>query len=629
MLDNRVNDFFTKVFTSASKVKSSDNVVLIAVDDISTDKIKWPWHRDLFADIFLFLKNYSGAKSVVFQNLVIFPDSYNPEKDSIFYKSILNNNSLINSFIFVNSNAAGDVLPSDYLGLFNSKIKINISDKRTKKINSSYKAVVNLPKDLLNNAENLASSILVEDNDTILRNYMPVVQLQDKLYPSLALSAYSKFTGITDFTLYDKYLCTNDNCSTLKLPVYYKKAHDSLDNDVVGIYSKLHWYLPNNIYYSHKKYSAIDIVDSYNAIKNGETPKINPQEFKNKIVIIGLNADKDVWEQLSETPVLKKQADIDIHAVMLSNMLQNLYVSPPDFDATVYITVIFSFFILFGFKKLKYNLIFAIILSFLYFAYYLIQYRVNISIPPVTPIVTICSCAFLKQLYLLITTDKTSEMIKRAMGKYVSKDVMKRILNNLDKINVGGIRTVVTVLFVDIRNFTQISENLSPQDVTTILNEYFSTIEPIIAKYHGIINKYMGDGVLAVFGEPIKDENHALNAIKCGFEMTEKVKILRNKLSAEGKPKIEIGIGINTGEVFAGNVGTEERLEYTVIGDNVNLASRIEAFNSVLKTSFLISQYTYEYVKDHVESVKLSQVAIKGKSKPIDIYEILKIRNDR
>jgi adenylate cyclase len=139
----------------------------------------------------------------------------------------------------------------------------------------------------------------------------------------------------------------------------------------------------------------------------------------------------------------------------------------------------------------------------------------------------------------------------------------------------------------------------------------------------------MGDGVLAVFGEPIKDDNHALNAIKCGSEIMKKVTALREKFIAEGKPKIEIGIGINTGEVFAGNIGTEERLEYTVIGDNVNLAYRIESYNQLLKTNFLISQYTYDHVSDYVDVVKLSQVEIKGKSKPIDIYEILKIKNDK
>ncbi len=628
-LDNRVNDFCTKVFTKISKNYSSDKVVLIAVDDVSTDKINWPWSRDLFADIFNYIDDYAGAKAIVFQNLVIFPDSYKPEKDYIFYNNIKDKKNLINSFIFVNSNAAGDVLPSDYIPLFDSKINVNIVDNRTKIPNTNYKAVVNLPKDFLYSVNNLASSILVEDKDTILRSYMPVVQMGDKLYPSLALSAYAMYTGNREFVLYDKYLCSNDECKTLKVPISYKRAFDNLDNAVVGIYTRLNWYYPQGNYYSHKKYSAIDVLESYYALQSGGNPKINPNEFKDKIVIIGLNADKNVWEQLSETPVLTKQADIDVHAVMLSNMLKNTYKTEAPFDATLIITSIFTLFILFGFKRLKYNFIFALILSALYFIYYIFEYLMNTYIPPFTPIITMCSASILKQLYSIITTDKASEMIKKAMGKYVSKDVMKTVLNNLDKLNLGGIRTTVTVLFVDIRNFTQMSENLSPQIVTSILNEYFSTIEPIIAKYNGVINKYMGDGALAVFGEPIKDDNHALNAIKCGLEMTEKVKILRDKLLKDGKPRIEIGIGINTGEVFAGNIGTEERLEYTVIGDNVNLASRIEAYNSILKTSFLISQYTYEYVKDYIDTVKLSQVNIKGKSKPIDIYEVLKIKNER
>ena len=236
--------------------------------------------------------------------------------------------------------------------------------------------------------------------------------------------------------------------------------------------------------------------------------------------------------------------------------------------------------------------------------------------------------ASLKNIYTIITTDKTSEMIKHAMGKYVSKDVMKKVISDIDKLKLGGVRAVVTILFVDIRNFTQISEALSPQEVSSILNEYFSTIEPVIGKYHGIVNKYMGDGLLAIFGEPIKNSEHALNTIKCGIEIVDRVKILREKLLLEGKPLINVGIGINTGEVFVGNIGSEERLEYTVIGDNVNLAYRIEAYNQLLKTQFLISEYTYEFVKNNVEVVKLSQVNIKGKSKPIDIYEVLRIKNN-
>ena len=629
MLDNKVNDVFTKTFLELSKKKASDEVVLVVVDDVSIDKIQWPWQRQLFSDIFTFLEKDCGAKAIVFQNLVVLPDSYNPKSDAIFYKTIAQSDKLINSFIFVNSNVAGDVLPSEYLTLFESKNKVYIENRSSFKTDYHYRAVFNLPKEYLLSVNNFASSILPEDKDEILRSYMPIVQLNDTFYPSLALSAYSLYTGITNFVLYDDYFCSADECKSLKIPVYKHLTKDYIGNSIEGIYSKINWYTPTSEYYSHKKYSAIDVLVSAYSLKDGKSPKLNPNLFKDKVVIIGLNADKNVWDQLSETPVLEKQADVDVHATMLNNMLSNSFFTEQHDNSTLLITTVFTFFVVFGFRRLKTNLLFALVLSFVYFVYYIIQFFSLVSIPPISPILTIISATFLKEIFLLITVDKNAELIKKAMGKFVSKDVMKKVLADVDKLNVGGTRAVVTILFVDIRNFTQISENLSPQDVTSVLNEYFSLIEPIIAAHKGIINKYMGDGVLAVFGEPIKDDNHALNAIKCGSEIRNQVKILREKLISEGKPKIEIGIGINTGEVFAGNIGTEERLEYTVIGDNVNLAYRIESYNQLLKTNFLISQYTYDHVSDYVDVVKLSQVEIKGKSKPIDIYEILKIKNDK
>lgn len=624
--DNRINDTFTKVFTSVQNRKASDKVVLVVVDDISIAKISWPWQRDLFSDIFDFLEKYAGAKAVVFQNLVLFPDSYNPETDNIFYESLKHQDKLINSYILLNSNMAGDVLPSEYLKLFDSKTNLTINDKRTKYIMPSYKGVVKLPKEFLTNVKNLASVIIPEDNDEIVRNYMPVVKFHDKLYPSAALSAYSMYTGVNSFTLYDDFLCSDDNCKTLKMPVVYKKGKDYIGNSVYGILSYYNWYKPIEKSYSHKKYSAIDVLVSYYALKDGKSPKIAPETFKDKIVIVGLNADENVWEQLSETPVMKKQADVDVHAVFTDNMLSNSFKSAGKNDFTFIITALFCLFIIKGFKNLRTNLLYTTLFALVYFIYYIYEYFMNIYVPPFTPIVLMYTAAILKNIFAVITTDKNAEMIKRAFGKYVSKEVMKKVVSAPDKLDIGGTRTTVTILFVDIRNFTQISESLAPHELSSILNEYFATVEPVIEKYNGIVNKYMGDGLLAIFGDPVKNPNHPMNAVMCGNEIIEKVKILKEKLVNSGKPKINIGIGINTGEVFAGNIGTDERLEYTVIGDNVNLAYRIESYNQLLKTQFLISEYTYEFVKDNVDVVKLSQVSIKGKSAPIDIYEILRIK---
>ena len=150
-------------------------------------------------------------------------------------------------------------------------------------------------------------------------------------------------------------------------------------------------------------------------------------------------------------------------------------------------------------------------------------------------------------------------------------------------------------------------------------------MEPIVAKHNGIINKFIGDAVMAIFGEPIQDKNHALNAVRCGYEMLVKVKELQRKWASEGKPKIDIGVGINTGEVFVGNIGSINRMEYTVIGDTVNLASRLESYNKIYKTSMLIGSTTYEATKNYIEVIKISDVEIRGKAHKMDIYEVLKV----
>ena len=140
-----------------------------------------------------------------------------------------------------------------------------------------------------------------------------------------------------------------------------------------------------------------------------------------------------------------------------------------------------------------------------------------------------------------------------------------------------------------------------------------------------MINKFIGDAVLVIFGEPVQDREHAKNAVKCAYEIAAKVKKIQEKWVDEGKPKIDIGIGINTGDAFVGNIGTQNRFEYTVIGDTVNIASRIEGYNRIYKTRILISQNTYNKLSHIVDVIKIREVDLKGKTKKIDIYEVLRI----
>ena len=250
-------------------------------------------------------------------------------------------------------------------------------------------------------------------------------------------------------------------------------------------------------------------------------------------------------------------------------------------------------------------------------------------IPFVIPIAAQFVTVVFGYSFKFLSENRNKEKIKQAMGKYLSQDIMNNVVSNIDDLKLGGKRAIVTVLFSDIRGFTSLSEKMSAEEVSMILNEYFAEMEPIITKYNGVINKFIGDAVMAIFGEPIQDINHARNAVKCAYEMLKKVEYLREKWLFEGKPKIEIGVGINTGEVFIGNIGTETRMEYTVIGDTVNLASRIESYNKVYKTNLLVSSSTYAHIADIADVIKISEVQIRGKAKKMNIYEVLRIDRDK
>jgi class 3 adenylate cyclase len=215
---------------------------------------------------------------------------------------------------------------------------------------------------------------------------------------------------------------------------------------------------------------------------------------------------------------------------------------------------------------------------------------------------------------------REKEVIKGAFSKYVTKSVVDRILEHKDGLKLGGEKKIVTIFFSDIRGFTPMSEALSAEQVVHILNEYFTAMTTIIFKYEGTLDKFMGDAIMAVFGAPIDQPDHAERAVLAAVDMSEKMKELQAKWRMEGKKEVNIGIGINTGEVVVGNIGSNERMEYTAIGDNVNLTQRLESVAE--KGQILISAATYERVKDRVEAVMLDPLKVKGKTDKVLAYSV-------
>ena len=221
----------------------------------------------------------------------------------------------------------------------------------------------------------------------------------------------------------------------------------------------------------------------------------------------------------------------------------------------------------------------------------------------------------------IVDEEIKSKRIKDTLARYVSVQVADEILKSKPGFLMRGEKRDVTILLSDIRGFTQIAENISAEEVVELLNAYFSRMIDIVFKYRGTLDKFMGDAILVVFGAPMPDNNHAENAARTALEMQNVVNDFNIRQKELNKPEISIGIGLHSGSVIAGNIGSEKRLEYTVIGDTVNVTQRVESCTG--KGDIYITHEVYEQIKNLFDIETLSEVKVKGRVKPVKLYKLI------
>jgi adenylate cyclase len=222
---------------------------------------------------------------------------------------------------------------------------------------------------------------------------------------------------------------------------------------------------------------------------------------------------------------------------------------------------------------------------------------------------------------------KERDKLRTTMGKYMTAAVMEHLMNG--KVALGGETLTVTILFTDIRSFTTISEKMDAQALVGLLNEYFTEMVGIVMQEDGVVDKYIGDAIMAVFGAPVPKPYDAIHAVRAAVRMRQALKHLNERLAERGIPELKTGIGIHTGEVVAGNIGSEKRMEYTVIGDAVNLASRLESSTKDLGVNVLISEDTYKLLKDEIQTRPVKEITVKGRAQPVMTYEVLGIKGEK
>ena len=368
-------------------------------------------------------------------------------------------------------------------------------------------------------------------------------------------------------------------------------------------------------------YSIHDII-------NGKIPA---DKLRGKIVLVGVTATA-VYD-LRVTPFSPVYPGVEIHANVIENILHHNFLIFSSLIRMIDILAIIAFGLAMGLiiprLRAVWGALTALIIIGVFIAGNLFAFfHFNIWFNLVYPVLTMLAIYLGITIYRYMKEEREKKKIKGAFQYYLTASVINEMLKDPTKLKLGGDKKDLSVLFSDIRGFTTISEKLTPEDLVRLLNEYLTAMTDIVFKYDGLLDKYMGDAIMAVFGAPLDQPDHAHRACMTALEMMSNLHNLQKKWKAEGRPVLDIGIGINTGDMVVGNMGSEMRFDYTVMGDHVNLGSRLEGTNKEYGTNIIISEFTYAVVKESMSCRELDWVRVKGKIKPVKIYELLGEKKD-
>lgn len=373
-----------------------------------------------------------------------------------------------------------------------------------------------------------------------------------------------------------------------------------------------------------KTVSLSDVIDG----------TVNPTTFRDKIVLIGLLGASgfadDYWTPTS--PGIGKMAGVEIHANALATLVSGRFFTEQQFPVTAAIVVLFS--LLTGVSAARLRIVpsalVTVVVGVGYFAGSLFYSdatfdQAGVAIPNlVYPPLALLLAFLAVSVYRVVFEQAEARATRGAMGKYLSPAILNEVLKDPDQLRLGGEKRVMTALFSDIRGFTSVSEALEPQELVALLNEYLTAMTDVVHKNEGVLDKYMGDCVMAWWGAPTDQPDHAMRACVTGLQMRAALKVLHEQWDKLGVPRLEMGVGINTGPMVYGNTGSHERFDFTVLGDSVNLASRLEGANKEYGSNVIISKSTLDSLQDHNFVLReLDLIAVKGKTEPAQIFELL------
>lgn len=587
------------------KVILVDEASLKAMDNIAG---RWPWPRAIWGDLLDYL-SLGGAQAVLFDILFIEQDMGNKLNDKTLINTTHSAKNVYHSMLVrheeMDDGSSGKIvpLPKKFIGQFALN---NVNGKlATRPGTEGNDFALPIPR-LAEAAKGVAVVEFKPDNDSVLRRTQPLREYNGNYFPVLGIAPF--VNQQTPITISNRQMIINDR----KIPL------DEYGNS------------PINMYGMDKidVYSISGIFKTLQQIRKGNVENlfISPDTFKDSIVYIGASAIGAA--DLKAIPMYPSAPGVYLHAFQASNYLKNDFMTPPAKVQTylsVLLAVILTTWAVIYSKRLLYRVLLPVSLLAIYVGYAFVSFRLNVQVEMMPLIFSTLTTGFISFGFMTFTEGAEKRKVSHLFTQYVSKDVLDEVMNNYQEYlkSSAGQKVEITVLFSDIRGFTTMSETSDPEKIVEMLNIHFTVMADIILKHNGTIDKYIGDAIMAFWGAPVRSANHAEEAVRAGEEMLEGLKEVNRILKERGfNHEIHIGIGINTGLATIGNIGSEKKKNYTVVGDAVNLSSRLESITKEYKTPLLFSEYTYERIREKIRCKLIGNVTVKGREQSVNIYTV-------
>lgn len=579
--------------------KASDQIVVVGIDDRTLSNQEGlgnyeSWSRSFYAQLLRNINKYQ-PKVVAFD--VVFQSKKDQKGDEDFQQALAETKNPI-------------------LSLY---LQPDVDNHLIQKKNT---AVTRRPYELFTQPDNVTLNNIVTflDKDNVARRSIPIIydEERNQYYENLALGIVRRFLGGQQAPSQPE---ISDN-----------KYIDKIGEKIIKIPLEKGEMLINYAPLRLQDGGYISFIDTYKEnYRNVDPEKL----FKNKIVLIGPMSAS--FKDSFTTPVNKlvQMPGVEIHANAVQTILDQAFLRNLTLPEQVMLILLFCALgaFVFMYTKIRWSVLFLVALPALYGFAAPFAFSKGLILDLVHPFLAIIAMFMAVYIYRYLTEFKEKIELKGAFAKYVNPKLVDQIMAHPENLKLGGEKRPITVLFTDIAHFTTISESLKPESLVALLNEYFEAMSQVILAEGGTLDKFEGDAIMAFFGAPLIQPDHALRACTAALKMRQKLAELLQKWQTdpplpggEKKPLIDFRCGLSSGEVIVGNMGSTTRFDYTVMGDVVNLGSRLEGANKKYDTRIMVSEATAEIVKNQFEMRELDVIKVVGKTQPIKVFEVLNLK---